>query len=238
VTDGRDEPLEQACPRCGEQYEAYQEYCLECGARLPGSYTFGRTVSTGGPSQPWLWATLAALLLVALVAGAIVAIAASGDDEERGGISGASGTLSGTEGFGGTGLEPVPAGTGAGEAPPPPPGGGAETGGDGGGGGGAAGGGGQTAPIEWPAGQDGFTVVLASVAAEAGRGGATAVARQAIEAGVPDVGVLDSSEFSSLRPGYYVVFSGVYGTIGEAEAALPVVRSSGYELAYPREIAT
>jgi hypothetical protein len=192
-------------------------------------------VPVGGPNQPWLWATLAALLLVALVAGAIVAIAATGDDEERAGVSGTLGT--GTDGLVGTGLEPVPAATGAVE-PPVEPADGADGGqdGGGGGGGGVADGGGQVAPIDWPP-QDGFTIVLASTDASEGRGGATVIARQAIDAGLPDVGVLDSSEFASLRPGYYVVFSGIYSTIGEAEAALPTVRSSGFELAYPREIA-
>jgi hypothetical protein len=38
---------------------------------------------------------------------------------------------------------------------------------------------------------------------------------------VTDVGILDSSRFSSLHPGYWVVFSGVYRTLDEAIAALP-----------------
>ena len=33
--------------------------------------------------------------------------------------------------------------------------------------------------------------------------------------------MLDSSRYSSLHPGYWIVFSGVYRTLDEALAALP-----------------
>jgi hypothetical protein len=48
--------------------------------------------------------------------------------------------------------------------------------------------------------------------------------------------VLDSSNYSSLRPNYYVTFTGVYDTVNEAEAALPRARSAGFPLAYVRQV--
>jgi hypothetical protein len=36
---------------------------------------------------------------------------------------------------------------------------------------------------------------------------------------LPDVGILNSSDFSSLRSGYFVVFSNQYDTLGQAQKA-------------------
>lgn len=72
----------------------------------------------------------------------------------------------------------------------------------------------------WPA-RDGYTVVLAALPAKIGAKMATARARAAVKAGLPAVGVLDSSRYASLHPGYAIVFSGVYGSLDEALAALP-----------------
>jgi len=63
-----------------------------------------------------------------------------------------------------------------------------------------------------------------------------ATARRAANAGLPEVGVLDSSKFASLHPGYAVVFSGVYSSRADAEAALTSVRASGFGGGYVREI--
>ena len=53
-------------------------------------------------------------------------------------------------------------------------------------------------------------------------------ANEALTAKLPEVGVLDSGEFSSLHPGYYVVFSGIYpdqrgalNGIGRVQALYP-----------------
>jgi hypothetical protein len=48
--------------------------------------------------------------------------------------------------------------------------------------------------------------------------------------------VIDSGKFSSLHPGYYVVFTGVYSSSSEAEAALRTVHASGFTSAYTRQI--
>jgi hypothetical protein len=50
------------------------------------------------------------------------------------------------------------------------------------------------------------------------------------------VGVLDSSRYSSLHPGYYVVFSGIYSSRAQADAARTAAAAKGFRLAYSREI--
>ena len=72
----------------------------------------------------------------------------------------------------------------------------------------------------WPR-RNGYTVVLAVIPVAAGPGPARARALAAVNAGLPDVGVLASARYASLHPGYSVVFSGVYETLDEALAALP-----------------
>jgi hypothetical protein len=73
----------------------------------------------------------------------------------------------------------------------------------------------------WPPRRSGYTVVLSAVPSTAGPEAARTQALAAAAAGVPDVGVLASSRYSSLHPGYWIVFSGVYRTLDEALAALP-----------------
>jgi hypothetical protein len=69
-----------------------------------------------------------------------------------------------------------------------------------------------------------------------GRAEADAAAQTAQANGLPQAGVLNSSDFSSLRPGYYVAFSGIYDTEAQAVAALPNARSKGFPTAYIREV--
>jgi hypothetical protein len=90
--------------------------------------------------------------------------------------------------------------------------------------------------IAWPAGKDGYTIVIKSVPTSEGRSGAAAAARRARSQGLPQAGVLNSSDYSSLRPGYWVAFTGVYDTEAEAEAGLPAARSAGFPLAYVRQV--
>lgn len=86
--------------------------------------------------------------------------------------------------------------------------------------------GGPTSVADWPSGTDGWTVVLASYPQTGGRKVATARARKARAQGLPQVGVLDSSRYASLRPGYWVVFSGIYATEAEATSALESARKA------------
>jgi hypothetical protein len=79
--------------------------------------------------------------------------------------------------------------------------------------------------VRWPAGTNGWTNVVQSVPKVEGRDDAVARAVEARQRGLPKVGVVDSSQFASLQPGYWVVFSGVYASEPEAAAKLPKARS-------------
>ena len=86
--------------------------------------------------------------------------------------------------------------------------------------------------VAWPAGKSGWTIVLDSVPTTNGRAGAVGEAKQALRLGLKPVGVLDSSAFSSLHPGYYVVFFGIYDE--RARGAEPRDRSAPQRL--PRAV--
>jgi hypothetical protein len=77
---------------------------------------------------------------------------------------------------------------------------------------------------EWPPGEDGWTITLASLPQTGGRPAALVRARAARAKGLPQVGVLDSSRYASLHPGYWVVFTGVYASEAEATSALETAR--------------
>ncbi len=86
----------------------------------------------------------------------------------------------------------------------------------------------------WPR-RDGYTIVVAALPTTVGAKAARARALSAAGAGVPDVGVLASSRYASLHPGYWIVFSGVYRTLDEALAGLP--RAARYaRSAYAQQI--
>lgn len=92
------------------------------------------------------------------------------------------------------------------------------------------------APDTWPPGKSGYTVVLESIPLASGRASAAARARAARQAGLPRAGVLDSSGYPSLHPGYYVVFSGVYASSAQAGAAVPTARANGFPDAYQAHV--
>jgi hypothetical protein len=183
-------------------------------------------------SPLWLWAALAALLLVALVAGAVVALAA--DNKGAAGTSipvvstapqttntigvvtqpptitinpPTTSTFSTTT-IGTTTLGTTTFGT-------------TTT---------------NTGYVSWPTNKDGFTIVLKSVPTNQGRGPAETAANRAKANGLPQVGILNSSDYSSLNPGYYVTFSGIYDNQSQANAALSNARSKGFPTAYVREV--
>jgi hypothetical protein len=210
------------CPRCGTATEPLQEYCLECGLRLrtPGlvpalSEGWRRRISWY-PGD-WIWPSLAALVIAVIAASA--AIVWTRDAE-----SAASETL-----VGDTSPLPTTVATIQPTSPPTvpttttPP---------------------RTTPrppsrrhlIEWPRGRSGWTLVLASLPTSAKRDAALAKARQALEAGLPQVGVLDSARYASLHPGYFVVFSGIYDSLSAAQAAASRAADAGYGNAYARRV--
>jgi hypothetical protein len=205
------------CPRCGAAAAAEQEYCLECGLRLPSTgsrFARGRRPWYGAPA---LWSLLALLLLAAI--GTAVAVAVTNDQEEqtltatappaRAPATTAASTPEATTTAPGT-TPPEPATT---VVPP-----------------------GTTSqrPIDWPD-RDGYTIVLESIPTSSSRRRALETARRAIRAGLTDVGVLASSNYPSLQPGYYVVFAGVYDSTAEAVDALAGATDAGFQ-AYVRPI--
>lgn len=89
----------------------------------------------------------------------------------------------------------------------------------------------------WPVGQTGWAVILASKSqSQFQESDAQAVASEAATAGVPMTGVLDSSQFPSLNPGYWAVFSGPYATKDEAQSAATTIQGQGYPDAYARQV--
>jgi hypothetical protein len=222
------------CPRCGAPYGPGQEYCLECGQRLQAvGGVFGRLAGAwqrrlSWYPGDWIWPVL--LFLLIAVAGAAAAIvladAGAGNSTLVATQSGVPHSPTTAPPTATVALPSVPTGTPSG-APPtptaPPP---ATT----------------TAPrpgalTAWPAGQNGYTVVLESIpASSSGRALALERARAASRTGLPQVGVLDSSRYSSLHPGYSVVFSGIYDSRGQADRAQAAANAKGFSAAYVRQI--
>lgn len=82
---------------------------------------------------------------------------------------------------------------------------------------------------DWPGGSA-YTTILASVRSEAE---ARRIQTEASGRGL-DAGVLFSSSYRSLRPGYWVVFSGTSSDKGDADRRSSRAKSLGYSTAYPR----
>ena len=90
--------------------------------------------------------------------------------------------------------------------------------------------------IRWPRGTNAWTIVLVSLPQTGGGAPARSKADEALKRGLREVGVIDSSRFASLHPGYYVVFSGVYQSEEEATGQLQRAKAV-FPLAYTRQIA-
>jgi serine/threonine protein kinase len=82
---------------------------------------------------------------------------------------------------------------------------------------------------DWPGGS-GYTAMLGAFSSE---WRARNAQDEALERGL-EAGVLYSSNFSSLRPGYWVAFSGDFANSAEAAAQAHSARSLGYSDSYPR----
>jgi hypothetical protein len=88
--------------------------------------------------------------------------------------------------------------------------------------------------IQWPA-ASGYTIVLASIPLRRGIGPAKAIAARALKRGFRQVGVLLSTSYAGLHPGYYVVFTGVYTSVEEAQGKLARAKAR-FPSAYARQI--
>ena len=222
---------EPVCPRCGTPHDPGQEYCLECGYRLQAAPGLVGRLSRAWQQRfgwypgDWFWRVV--LGLVIAIAGATAAIVLS----DAGAVNktivatqgGAPHTPTTAPQTATVTLPSVSTAPGPPSTPSTPP---PST---------------TTAPAPgsltpWPAASSGFTVVLESIPTSAGRSLALERARAASRAGLPQVGVLDSGRYASLHPGYYVVFSGIYTSRGQAETARAAAAEKGFQLAYSREI--
>jgi hypothetical protein len=214
------------CPHCGAVCEPHQEYCLACGLRLHETETVVGSLAERWRSalpfagNDWAWPVLIALA-ISILASAF-AIIATRDNETR--------TF---QAIGPT-VHPTTAGaetlttqttTGGTKSTTTTK---TKT---------------NTAPIRsngliaWP-GPVAYTIVLASIPVSSGKSGARQKALEAVNAGLEDVGVLKSSDFSSLHPGYYVVFSGVFANQDAAFKRLPAARRAGFDSPYAKRVAS
>jgi type IV secretory pathway VirB10-like protein len=210
-----------------------QEYCLECGSRLPVERGAIATLGTAWRRRlrwypgDWIWPALLLLLLAALAG--VIAYLTTSDHQKRQTIVATTqaGTPPPTTTAPATPTAPAttappapPAATTTTATPPPPPPPPATPG----------------ALVSWPAGKSGYTTVLQSIPTRTGKAAAVAIAKRASNAGLAQVGYLNSSAFSSLHPGYYVVFSGIYNSFGAAQTNAATATSSGFSGAYVRQI--
>jgi len=222
------------CPRCGSAYEPLQEYCLECGERLPANRgAVGLLADAWQRRIPWypgdwIWPALL-FLVVAVVATAISAATTSHSGttivatQPNVTVGPGTGSTPGTAARSTLPSAPKPTVT-TGPLPKAP---------------GAPSTKGVTTPAPtagglaaWPGVKTAYTDVLESIPYSSGRTIAEARARQAHAAHLPNAGILVSSAYPSLHPGYYIVFSGVYRTPSAAAAALAAARAKGFPDAY------
>ncbi len=227
-------PPERRCPRCGSALSPDQEWCLACGAAAGTEVVEAR----GWRVPLYLGGGLTALAIIGVIL-AIVALASQKDEVPPSAKATPTPSVIG----GAPPLQTItPAPTpsvdpnltptpDAGLTPTPDPNvtptaeptvDGEDNQGDGGTG--------SSTYSGW-SGTDGYTVILKSTKKLAD---AESFAGD-VEAAGDTVGILKSSEFSSLNGGYWVVFSGEYTSESEAEDALEALKSD-YPDAYVRSI--
>jgi hypothetical protein len=230
------------CPHCGVAYEPLQEYCLECGARLPTNRGVVGVLASSWQRRfawypgDWIWPVLLFLVLTIVATGAALAanaarqsatptLVATGPTVTVGpGAAPSTVAPTITSTLPGapaptitTGPLPTAPGTKTGKGPTPKPVN-------------------PNALAVWPAGQSGYTEVLESIPVANGRAAAVARARRAKRAGLRDVGVITSVQYSSLHPGYYVVFAGIYRTAVAAATGLSDAHAKGFPDAYQTRV--
>jgi predicted nucleic acid-binding Zn ribbon protein len=221
---------ERHCRRCGATLGPEQEWCLACGAAAD-------TV-VARPRGWRLPLVLTGAVVVLAIAAAVLAIAelSRGPEKvavvhsgtptpavvptitpvpssapENEGDQGATPTSTPSPGAVGTATATPSPGVNATPSPSPSP---------------------SAASVpDWPAGRSAWTVILKSAST---RSAAEATASD-LQAKGDTVGVLNSSEHSSLEPGYWVVFSGQYDSRSAAQTALGSLASKPAD-AYVRKV--
>jgi septal ring-binding cell division protein DamX len=244
-------PAPRACPRCGAGLTPDQEWCLNCGADVGA-----RVAETPRWRVPILIVGL--LLVAALGAVALALVELANDDQQVAQAPAQTAAPTPTPPPAPTGEQPAPGEAGAtpgaqvpeasdsatapgqsGDATPAPenegdtnpsagatpsPGASASPSPD-------SGAGSSGAIASWPAGKTAWTVILDSATSESA---ADAKANELSGQGTT-VGVLHSDDYSSLNPGYWVVFSGQYDSQSAAQDAADSLKSQVPE-AYARHV--
>jgi hypothetical protein len=216
---------EEQCPRCGSAREPAQEYCVDCGLRLP--IAAGRLASlrrrwirrVGWYPGDWVWLPVLALPIAgAAAAGAILVTTSEKSTAPTTTVVGPREVRSVHE-------PASPSAKGRGNLAPAS---GRKSG--------RAARAKANGPLDWPSGRNGWTIVLVTYPVTGGRAAPFATAERAASRGLPQVGVLVSADYASLHPGYYVVFSGLYPSAGSAEAAVRAARASGFPASYSKRV--
>ena len=218
---------DETCPRCGSRREADQRYCLDCGLRLPT--VTGRLPSLrrrwirrfGWYPGDWIWVALPTLVVA--LAGAAAAIALTTSEASANGPAFVATSPVTVRQPASVPTATTPVNTSALPTAPEP-----QT---------KAGRGSRNGRFTWPASENGWTIVLVSYPKTNGAAAARRTAAQGAKAGLLRVGVLDSSAYASLQPGYLVVFTGIYASQADADAAVSTARQAGFGGAYSRQIA-
>jgi septal ring-binding cell division protein DamX len=232
-------PPERRCPRCGSALAPDQEWCLACGAAADTEI-----VEAQGWRVPlYLGGGLAALAVLGVIL-AIVALASRNDEVKPTATPVASAAPPGATPTAPLATQtplpsvtaspdpnatatvspdpnatasPDPNATASPEATPT-----TDPNTDSGSG--------STFP-DW-SGTDGWTVIIESSDTQSG---AEKVATKAESDGLSGVGILQSSDYSSLNGGYHVVFVGEYTSKSDAEDALPEAKGK-FPGAYVRKV--
>jgi hypothetical protein len=208
-------PTPEACPNCGAPLRPDQDWCLNCGQAV--------TTRVAGPPAWRSPIAIVGVVLLLAAAGLLVAfLELSGDAETV--AQSPTPTPAATDAIVPTATpSPDPLATvtpGAGVTATPSPGAG-------------------TTPTatpsatpttspsggsfaDWPAGTTAYTVIMWSATTRSEAESKASTFQSAGE----DVGILDSSDYSSLRGGYFVVFSGQYSSLEQAQNAAEAVQST------------
>jgi len=214
---------DSTCPRCGTARGSSDLYCLACGLKLPvvaGAVPALRRRwmrRLGWYPGDWVWLSLASLVVA--VGGAAAAIAVTTrDDKPKPVVFTAPGKVAVGEPSSGIAVRPrstVPARK-LPKAPEP-----------------------TVLPkrVSWPPNENGWTIVLVSYPKVSGIPTARATVDRAVKSNLRRVGILDSGNYASLQPGYFVVFTGIYASKVDADAAVGTVKQAGFGGAYSRQIA-
>ncbi len=199
---------ETDCPQCGSRFAPDQEWCLECGAAVRVRIR---------PAPDWRPPLAIVAGVVALVAvGFVIALVALSNTANRS-VAGTPASSPAAPAATATTQAPAattqePAGTTQETTPttattPLTP---------------------TTTLAKWPTGVTGYTVVLGVITSKAT---ATTSATKIAATGIP-TGLLYSSDYSSMHPGHWIVFSGTYTTRAHADAAAAQIKTKGQPGAY------